>query len=80
MAEWVLPRRLGLEERGFSYTRSVRWHRLSDPSATQVATPIEHILSDGIGQVEIIRGPQGLNFELTPEVSLHFPPKPTKRD
>ena len=36
--------------------------RLSDPSATQVATPIEHILSDGIGQVEIIRGPQGLNF------------------
>ncbi|MBS26598.1 MAG: TonB-dependent receptor, partial [Gammaproteobacteria bacterium] len=36
--------------------------RLSDPSATQVATPIEHILSDGIGRVEIIRGPQGLNF------------------
>ena len=36
--------------------------RLSDPSATQVATPVEHILSDGIGRVEILRGPQGLNF------------------
>ena len=36
--------------------------RLSDPSATQVATPVEHILSGGIGRVEILRGPQGLNF------------------
>ena len=36
--------------------------RLSDPSAPQVNTPIEHLLSNGITKVEILRGPQGLSY------------------
>lgn len=36
--------------------------RLSDPSAPQVNTPIEHVLSNGITKVEILRGPQGLSY------------------
>tara|TARA_B100001059_G_scaffold232209_1_gene269597 strand:+ start:995 stop:2872 length:1878 start_codon:yes stop_codon:yes gene_type:complete len=36
--------------------------RLSDPSGPQVATQTEHLLSNGIGKVEILRGPQGLSY------------------
>ena len=36
--------------------------RLSDPSAPQVTTPIEHLLSNGINKIEILRGPQGLSY------------------
>ena len=36
--------------------------RLSDPSSTQISTPLEHLLSDGIGRIEVLRGPQGLAY------------------
>jgi vitamin B12 transporter len=36
--------------------------KLSDPSGPQVAAPIEHILSTGVGRVEVLRGPQGLSY------------------
>ncbi len=36
--------------------------RLSDPSSTQIGTPLEHLLSDGIGRIEVLRGPQGLAY------------------
>ena len=35
---------------------------LSDPSAPQVLSPIEHVLSSGVSRVEILRGPQGLSY------------------
>ncbi|HTQ99058.1 MAG TPA: TonB-dependent receptor [Candidatus Acidoferrum sp.] len=36
--------------------------RLSDPSGTQISAPLEHIMSSGIGRVEVLRGPQGLSY------------------
>lgn len=36
--------------------------RLSDASAPQVATPVEHLLSGGVNRVEVLRGPQGLSY------------------
>ena len=36
--------------------------RLADSSSTQISTPLEHLLSDGIGRVEVLRGPQGLAY------------------
>ena len=67
-------------EEGFRALALFDGIRLSDPSATQVATPIEHILGDGIGQVEIIRGPQGLNFGADAGGIIALSPKPMKRD
>ena len=36
--------------------------KLSDPTTPQVMPRFEHLLSSGIGRVEILRGPQGLNY------------------
>lgn len=49
-------------EEGFRTLTLFDGLRLSDPSGPQVATPVEHILSGGVGRVEILRGPQGLSY------------------
>lgn len=36
--------------------------RLLDPSLTQTGPQFEHMLSSGLGRVEILRGPQGLGY------------------
>jgi len=36
--------------------------RLSDPSLPQIGPQIEHLLTNQIGRVEILRGPQGLGY------------------
>src|SRR5690606_18154709 len=36
--------------------------RLSDPSSPQVGPQLEHVLSNGVGRVEVLRGPQGLSY------------------
>lgn len=36
--------------------------RLLDPASTQVVSQIEHLMSDGISRVEVLRGPQGLAY------------------
>ncbi|MGV3591183.1 MAG: TonB-dependent receptor plug domain-containing protein [Gammaproteobacteria bacterium] len=49
-------------EEGFRTLTLIDGLRLSDPSGTQVGAPMEHLLSNGIGRVEILRGPQGLSY------------------
>lgn len=36
--------------------------RLLDPSGPQIGPQFEHVLSSGLGRVEILRGPQGLGY------------------
>ncbi len=36
--------------------------RLYDPAGTQVGPQLEHVLSNSVGRVEILRGPQGLGY------------------
>ena len=36
--------------------------RLSDPASTQIGSQLEHLMSDGISRVEVLRGPQGLAY------------------
>ncbi|NCZ63744.1 MAG: TonB-dependent receptor, partial [Cellvibrionales bacterium] len=35
---------------------------LSDPSSPQISPRIEHLLTEGIERIEILRGPQGLMY------------------
>lgn len=49
-------------EEGFRTLMLFDGIKLSDTSAPQVGTPIEHLLSGGIGRVEVLRGPHGLNY------------------
>jgi vitamin B12 transporter len=49
-------------EEGFRTLTLYNGLKLSDPSGPQVATSVEHILSNGIDRVEILRGPQGLSY------------------
>ncbi|NKB35141.1 MAG: TonB-dependent receptor [Pseudomonadales bacterium] len=49
-------------EEGFRTLTIIDGLRIADPSAPQVVTPFEHILSSGISRVEILRGPQGLSY------------------
>lgn len=49
-------------EEGFRTLTIIDGLRLLDPSTTQVGPQFEHLLSDGIGRVEILRGPQGLGY------------------
>lgn len=49
-------------EEGFRTLTLFDGLKLSDPSGPQVATSVEHILSSGIGRVEVLRGPQGLSY------------------
>lgn len=49
-------------EQGFRTLALYDGMRLSDPSGTQVATPIEHLLASQVGRIEVLRGPQGLAY------------------
>lgn len=49
-------------EEGFRTLTILDGMRLQDPSAPQIATSFEHLLSAGISRVEILRGPQGLAY------------------
>ena len=49
-------------EQGFRTLAVFDGMRLSDPSGTQVAAPIEHLLASQVGRVEVLRGPQGLSY------------------
>ena len=49
-------------EQGFRTLTVFDGMRLSDPSGTQVATPIEHLLASEVGRIEVLRGPQGLSY------------------
>lgn len=49
-------------EEGFRTLMLFDGIKLSDTSAPQVGSPVEHILSSGVGRVEVLRGPQGLNY------------------
>jgi len=49
-------------EEGFRTLTILDGVRIQDPSGPQIATSFEHLLSDGIGRIEVLRGPQGLAF------------------
>ena len=49
-------------EEGFRTLAILDGMRLQDPSAPQITTSFEHLLSSGISRVEILRGPQGLAY------------------
>lgn len=49
-------------EEGFRTLTYIDGMRLQDPSATQIGTNFSQLLTDGIGRIEILRGPQGLAY------------------
>ncbi len=49
-------------EEGFRTLTYIDGMRLQDPSAPQITTDFSQLLSDGIGRIEILRGPQGLAY------------------
>lgn len=49
-------------EEGFRTLTILDGMRIQDPSAPQIATSFEHLLSSGLSRVEILRGPQGLAY------------------
>ncbi len=49
-------------EEGFRTLTYLDGMRLQDSSAPQIATDFSQLLSDGIGRIEILRGPQGLAY------------------
>lgn len=49
-------------EEGFRTLTILDGMRIQDPSGPQIATSFEHLLSDGIGRIEVLRGPQGLAY------------------
>lgn len=49
-------------EEGFRTLTILDGLRLMDPSGPQVGSQLEHMLSSGVGRVEILRGPQGLSY------------------
>ncbi|HWK54420.1 MAG TPA: TonB-dependent receptor, partial [Hyphomicrobiales bacterium] len=49
-------------EEGFRTLTIFDGMRLSDPSGTQIGPQMEHLMSSGIGRVEVLRGPQGLSY------------------
>ncbi len=49
-------------EEGFRTLTLLDGMRIQDPSAPQIATSFEHLLSSGISRIEILRGPQGLAY------------------
>ena len=49
-------------EEGFRTLAILDGMRLQDPSAPQITTSFEHLLSSGISRVEVLRGPQGLAY------------------
>ncbi len=49
-------------EEGFRTLTYIDGMRLQDPSAPQIATDFSQFMTDGIGRIEILRGPQGLAY------------------
>ncbi len=49
-------------EEGFRTVTFFDGLKLSDPSSTQVQPQLQHIMSNGISRIEVLRGPQGLSF------------------
>lgn len=49
-------------EEGFRTLTIFDGMRLSDPASTQIGAQLEHLMSDGISRVEVLRGPQGLAY------------------
>lgn len=49
-------------EEGFRTQTRFDGLKLADPSGTQVGPQLQHLLSAGIGRVEVLRGPQGLSY------------------
>jgi|TARA_B110000238_G_scaffold200680_1_gene251795 vitamin B12 transporter len=49
-------------EEGFRTQTRFDSLKLADPSGTQVGPQLQHLLSAGIGRVEVLRGPQGLSY------------------
>ncbi len=49
-------------EEGFRTLTRFDGIKLSDPSGPQVQPQLQHIVSNGIERVEVLRGPQGLSF------------------
>lgn len=49
-------------EEGFRTLTILDGMRIQDPSGPQIATSFEHLLSDGVGRIEVLRGPQGLAY------------------
>lgn len=49
-------------EEGFRTLTIFDGMRLSDPASPQIGPQLEHLLSSGIGRVEVLRGPQGLSY------------------
>ena len=49
-------------EEGFRTLTIFDGIRLSDPASTQIGSQLQHLMSDGIGRVEVLRGPQGLAY------------------
>lgn len=49
-------------EEGFRTLTIFDGIHLSDPSGTQVGPQLQHLLSSGVGRVEVLRGPQGLSY------------------
>ena len=49
-------------EEGFRTLTILDGMRIQDPSGPQIATSFEHLLSDGIGRIEVLRGPRGLAY------------------
>ncbi|MFN3162251.1 MAG: TonB-dependent receptor [Pseudohongiellaceae bacterium] len=54
--------RCELWRRGFSHNDRHRRHALAGPSAPQITTDFSQLLTDGVGRIEILRGPQGLAY------------------
>lgn len=64
-------------EEGFRTLTLLDGLKISDPSAPQVFTPFEHILSSGVSRVEILRGPQGLSYGADAGGVISINSKPT---
>ena len=49
-------------EEGFRTLTNIDGMRLQDPSTPQIGTDYSQLITDGIGRIEVLRGPQGLAF------------------
>ena len=49
-------------EEGFRTLAILDGIRLSDSSGTQITSQPEHLMSNGIGRIEVLRGPQGFSY------------------